>query len=123
LLVNVALPLRVAGATEADVRKFVPDLLNWVGLADHMDAKPPTLSGGQKQRVAIARAVIGRPDLLLADEPTGNVDDHIAMRLMYLFEELNKLGTTVVIATHNENLVARLPFPRMHLENGKLLQE
>jgi len=123
MLDNVALPLRVAGATEADVRKFVPDLLNWVGLADHMDAKPPTLSGGQKQRVAIARAVIGRPDLLLADEPTGNVDDHIAMRLMYLFEELNKLGTTVVIATHNENLVARLPFPRMHLENGKLLQE
>jgi cell division transport system ATP-binding protein len=123
MLDNVALPLRVAGATEADVRKFVPDLLAWVGLADHMDAKPPTLSGGQKQRVAIARAVIGRPDLLLADEPTGNVDDHIAMRLMYLFEELNKLGTTVVIATHNENLVSRLPFPCMRLENGKLLHE
>jgi cell division transport system ATP-binding protein len=120
---NVALPLRVAGASEADVRRFVPDLLTWVGLEEHLDAKPPTLSGGQKQRVAIARAVIGRPDLLLADEPTGNVDDHIAMRLVYLFEELNKLGTTVVIATHNEGLVSRLPYPRMHLENGRLLTE
>jgi cell division transport system ATP-binding protein len=117
---NVALPLRVAGVNENDVQKFVPDLLTWVGLADHLDAKPPTLSGGQKQRVAIARAVIGRPDLLLADEPTGNVDDHIAMRLMYLFEELNKLGTTVVVATHNENLVSRLPYPQLHLENGQM---
>lgn len=117
---NVALPLRVGGANEADVQKFVPDLLTWVGLAEHVHAKPPTLSGGQKQRVAIARAVIGRPELLLADEPTGNVDDHIAMRLMYLFEELNKLGTTVVIATHNQNLVARLPYPRLHLEDGRL---
>lgn len=117
---NVALPLRVAGASENDIRKFVPDLLTWVGLADHLHAKPPTLSGGQKQRVAIARAVIGRPDLLLADEPTGNVDDHIAMRLMYLFEELNKLGTTVIVATHNENLVSRLPYPQLHLENGQM---
>ncbi len=117
---NVAMPLRVAGASETDVKKFVPDLLTWVGLAEHVQAKPPTLSGGQQQRVAIARAVIGRPDLLLADEPTGNVDDHIAMRLMYLFEELNKLGTTVVIATHNQNLVSRLPHPQLHLEDGRL---
>lgn len=120
---NVAIPLRVAGVSEAEIRKFVPDLLGWVGLADHLDAKPQTLSGGQKQRVAIARAVIGRPDLLLADEPTGNVDDHIGMRLMYLFEELNKLGTTVVVATHNEVLVNKLPYPRMHLENARLIQE
>jgi len=117
---NVALPLRIAGATEQDVQKFVPDLLNWVGLTEQMHATPPTLSGGQKQRVAIARAVIGRPDLLLADEPTGNVDDRIAMRLMYLFEELNKLGTTVVVATHNENLVSRLDYPRLLLENGRV---
>jgi cell division transport system ATP-binding protein len=117
---NVALPLRVAGVSEQDVQRFVPELLTWVGLADHMDAKPPTLSGGQQQRVAIARAVIGRPELLLADEPTGNVDDQIAMRLMYLFEELNKLGTTVVIATHNANLVSRMPHPRLHLEDGHL---
>jgi len=122
ILDNVALPLRISGATEADVRKFVPDLLSWVGLADHLSAKPPTLSGGQKQRVAIARAVIGRPDLLLADEPTGNVDDDIAMRLMYLFEELNKLGATVLVATHNESLVKRLGHPRLHLENGRLEQ-
>ena len=119
---NVALPLRVAGASEAEVNKYVPDLLHWVGLSDHLHAKPPTLSGGQKQRVAIARAVIGRPDLLLADEPTGNVDDDIAMRLMYLFEELNKLGTTVLVATHNESLVQRLGYPRLHIENGQLTQ-
>ncbi|WP_299444462.1 cell division ATP-binding protein FtsE [uncultured Rhodospira sp.] len=117
---NVALPLRVAGAPETDIRRHVPELLAWVGLADHLDAKPPTLSGGQKQRVAIARAVINRPDLLLADEPTGNVDDRIAMRLLHLFEELNKMGTTVLIATHNEQLVQRFPYERLHLQAGRL---
>lgn len=117
---NVALPLRVAGASERDIHKFVPDLLDWVGLSDHLNSKPAALSGGQKQRVAIARAVIGRPDLLLADEPTGNLDDPIAMRLMHLFEQLNKVGTTVIVATHNTSLVSRLAYPRMHLENGKL---
>ncbi len=116
---NVALPLRVSGVGEEDVQKHVPELLAWVGLADYLHAKPPTLSGGQKQRVAITRAVINRPELLLADEPTGNVDDGIAMRLLYLFEELNKLGTTVVVATHNEALVTRFPHhPRLHLEHG-----
>jgi cell division transport system ATP-binding protein len=123
VLDNVALPLRVAGASEDDVQKFVPDLVAWVGLADLVHAKPAVLSGGQQQRVAIARAVIGRPDLLLADEPTGNVDDTIAMRLMYLFEEMNKLGTTVVVATHNQSLVARLPRPSLRLENGRLRGE
>ncbi len=117
---NVALPLRVAGVREAEIQKHVPELLSWVGLADMLRATPPTLSGGQKQRVAIARAVIGRPDLLLADEPTGNVDDEMAMRLMYLFEELNKLGTTVVIATHNAGLVTRFPYPRLQLVDGRL---
>jgi len=117
---NVALPLRVAGAREAQVRDHVAELLSWVGLADHLDHLPPTLSGGQQQRIAIARAVIGRPSLLLADEPTGNVDDRIALRLMYLFEELNKVGTTVVIATHNDSLVARFPHPQLHLEDGRL---
>lgn len=116
---NVALPLRVRGIKESEIQKHVPELLGWVGLSDMLNSKPPTLSGGQKQRVAIARAVIGRPDLLLADEPTGNVDDHIAMRLLYLFEELNKLGTTIVIATHNEQLVERFSHhPRLHIENG-----
>ncbi len=118
---NVALPLRVAGVPESDVQKHVPELLSWVGLAGHLNAKPPVLSGGQKQRVAIARAVIARPDLLLADEPTGNVDDQLAMRLLYLFEELNKLGTSVLIATHNEALVAKFRHPRLHLEGGRLV--
>jgi cell division transport system ATP-binding protein len=118
-LENVALPLRVAGAKPSQIRDHVAELLSWVGLADHLNAKPATLSGGQKQRVAIARAVISRPKLLLADEPTGNVDDSIAMRLLYLFEELHKIGTTVVIATHNESLVSRFSHPRIRLEGGE----
>lgn len=115
---NVALPLRIAGVRESEIRKHVPELLAWVGLADHLSALPPTLSGGQQQRVAIARAVIGRPSLLLADEPTGNVDDAIALRLMYLFEELNKMGTTVVIATHNDGLVNRFSHRQLRIEGG-----
>ena len=117
---NVALPLRITGLREGTIRKHVIELLTWVGLADNLDARPPTLSGGQQQRVAIARAVISRPRLLLADEPTGNVDDAIAVRLLYLFEELNRLGTTVVIATHNDALVSRFDRPRMELEAGSL---
>jgi cell division transport system ATP-binding protein len=117
---NVALPLRVAGIREGRIREHVTELLNWVGLANHLKAYPPTLSGGQQQRVAIARAVIGQPVLLLADEPTGNVDDTIAVRLMYLFEELNKMGTTVVIATHNEGLVSRFVHPQLRLEQARV---
>ena len=117
---NVALPLRVSGALESQITKHVSELLSWVGLADHLEARPPTLSGGQQQRVAIARAVIARPRLLLADEPTGNVDDQIAVRLLYLFEELNRMGTTVVIATHNEPLVKQFGHPQLYLENGRL---
>ena len=115
---NVALPLRITGVRESDIRKHVPELLSWVGLADHLEALPATLSGGQQQRVAIARAVIGRPSLLLADEPTGNVDDAIALRLMYLFEELNKMGTTVVIATHNDGLVNRFSHRQLRIDSG-----
>ena len=123
---NVALPLRIGappGGRSDKARssdKDVEELLAWVGLADHMDALPPTLSGGQQQRVAIARAVIGRPSLLLADEPTGNLDDRMAVRLLYLFEELNKIGTTVVIATHNESLVQRFPHPVTRLRDGEV---
>ena len=117
---NVALPLRITGTRENLIQKYVGELLSWVGLADHIEARPPTLSGGQQQRVAIARAVIGRPRLLLADEPTGNVDDQIAVRLLYLFEELNRMGTTVVIATHNEFLVKEFGHPQLHLEDGRL---
>lgn len=121
-LENVALPLRIAGADDSQIREHVPELLSWVGLGDHLDDFPPTLSGGQKQRVAIARAVIARPRMLLADEPTGSVDDDIAMRLMRLFEELNKLGTTVVIATHNRALVERFRFPEIRLDRGRVVE-
>ena len=117
---NVALPLRVVGARESEVKRHVEELLAWVGLKDHMKARPSTLSGGQQQRVAIARAVIARPKLLLADEPTGNVDDSIAQRLMHLFDELNKLGTTVVIATHNEAMVRRSGRNVLMLDRGEV---
>jgi len=115
---NVELPLRVQGRSGARVSDHVAELLAWVGLGEHLHAYPPTLSGGQQQRVAIARAVIGRPSLLLADEPTGNVDDRLALRLLYLFEELNKMGTTVVIATHSEQLVQRFQHPLIRLAGG-----
>lgn len=117
---NVAIPLRVSGARNAEVDTHVRELLSWVGLGDRLDARPSTLSGGQQQRVAIARAVINRPRLLLADEPTGNVDDRIALRLMHLFEELNKTGTTVVIATHNSSLVEQFGYPILELDDGEM---
>jgi cell division transport system ATP-binding protein len=120
---NVALPLRVAGAKEAEIQTHVSELLAWVGLADHIHALPASLSGGQKQRVAIARAVITRPRLLLADEPTGNLDESLGQRLIRLFEELNRIGTTVVIATHNKNLVARNPHPVLALGSGEIYAE
>ena len=117
---NVALPLRIARVRESEVQKNVRELLAWVGLGEQMDALPATLSGGQQQRIAIARAVVTRPSLLLADEPTGNVDDKIGVRLLYLFEELNKLGTTVVVATHNESLVARFRHRQLRIEDHGL---
>jgi cell division transport system ATP-binding protein len=115
---NVALPLRVAGVAENKIRDHVTELLKWVGLAEQVDALPFTLSGGQQQRVAIARAVITRPSLLLADEPTGNLDDAIAVRLMYLFGELNKVGTTIVVATHSERLVQQFSHRQLRIEQG-----
>ncbi|TVR98426.1 MAG: cell division ATP-binding protein FtsE [Rhodospirillales bacterium] len=117
---NVALPLRIAGAPDADVRRNVCELLQWVGLEAQSGMAPATLSGGQQQLVAVARAVIARPRLLLADEPTGNVDERVARRLMYLFEELNRLGTTVLVATHDEGLVRRYRHPRLALKDGAL---
>ena len=119
-LENVALPLRIAGAKEGQIEEHVSELLAWVGLAKHIHALPESLSGGQKQRVAIARAVISRPRLLLADEPTGNLDEPLGQRLIRLFEELNRIGTTVVIATHNKTLVSRNPHPIMILSSGEL---
>jgi len=117
---NVALPLRIAGVPEQRVVGNVAELLAWVGLGDRLDARPATLSGGEKQRLAIARAVIARPSLLLADEPTGNVDPEMAQRLMYLFVELNKLGTAIVLATHDTHLLERFRFPQMRLVQGSL---
>jgi cell division transport system ATP-binding protein len=117
---NVALPLRVLGREEATFRDEVIELLNWVGLGERMDALPPVLSGGEKQRAAIARAVIARPQLLLADEPTGNVDPTLAQRLLRLFVELNKSGTSVVIATHDIALMDQYDAGRLVLHQGRL---
>ena len=121
-LENVALPLRVAGGHDQQVDTHVAELLRWVELDEQIHVRPSVLSGGQQQRIAIARAVISRPQLLLADEPTGNVDDRIALRLMHLFEELNKIGTTIVIATHNESLMERFAYPVMRLKAGELVE-
>lgn len=119
---NVALPLRVTGRTEREYRDDVVDLLNWVGLGDRKNAKPTTLSGGEQQRVAIARALVNRPNILIADEPTGNVDPEMGERLMRLILELNRrLSTTVFIATHDLALVKRIGAPVMRLENGILM--
>ena len=118
---NVALPLRLAGLREGDLRQPVADMLDWVGLGNRADARPATLSGGEQQRVAIARAVIARPELLVADEPTGNVDPDMALRLLRLFEALNRLGTTVVVATHDLHLLRRVPDSLiMRLDRGRL---
>jgi len=102
---NVALPLRIAGQKRASYKDDVLGLLKWVGLGARAHALPQLLSGGEKQRAAIARAVIAKPEILIADEPTGNVDQDMAKRLIRLFKEMNRLGTTVVIATHNTNLI------------------
>ena len=117
---NVALPLRVIGREESSYRGEVIELLNWVGLGERIWALPPVLSGGEKQRAAIARAVIARPQLLLADEPTGNVDPNLAQRLLRLFVELNKSGTSVVIATHDIALMDQYDARRLVLHEGRL---
>jgi cell division transport system ATP-binding protein len=117
---NVALPLRVARAPEREIRENVPELLSWMGLDGKLDCCPATLSGGEQQRVAIARAIVRRPDLLIADEPTGNVDDDIAMLLVRVFERINKLGTTVLIATHDIAFARQFAHRRYHLAKGAL---
>jgi len=117
---NVALPLRVRGKSEASYRGDVIELLKWVGLGERMHVLPPVLSGGEKQRAAIARALIEQPEILLADEPTGNVDPPLARRLLRLFLELNRMGTAVVIATHDVTLMEQVEARRMVLADGRL---
>jgi cell division transport system ATP-binding protein len=120
-LENVALPLRLAGASETEARAHVTELLNWVGLGDRLDAHPAALSGGEQQRVAIARAIVNKPKLLIADEPTGNVDDASARKILRLFIELNKMGTSVLLATHRQASAERLGFPVLKLHRGHVV--
>jgi len=119
---NVALPLKVMGESDKTITPKVLELLEWIGLSEHQNAKPATLSGGQKQRTAIARAVITKPDILLADEPTGNLDSGLAQKFMYLFEALNQAGTTVLIASHDEHLISLFNYPTLRLQNGNLIR-
>mgnify|MGYP002780979231 CR=1 FL=1 len=120
---NVGLPLKVAGEEPQEIADKVRELLEWIGLTEYYNAKPAILSGGQKQRAAIARAVITKPDLLLADEPTGNLDSELALRFMYLFEALNQTGTTVLIATHDEHLISLFNYPVLRLKAGQILKD
>ena len=119
---NVALPLRLAGGRAGEYTHDVEELLSWVGLGEKMHCKPATLSGGEQQRVAIARAVVAKPDLLLADEPTGNVDPDMGERLIRLFVELNRFGTTVMIATHDRALIESTRAREMRLVDGRLIE-
>jgi cell division transport system ATP-binding protein len=117
---NAALPLRLAGGREADYAADVEEMLKWVGLGKRMDARPPALSGGEKQRLAIARAVITRPGLIVADEPTGSVDADMAGKLLRLFQSLNRLGATVLIASHDQALAERSGAKVLRLDRGRL---
>lgn len=119
LIDNVALPRLIAGAGLTETRAEAAELLEWVGLAERIGAAPASLSGGERQRAAIARAVIGRPRLIVADEPTGSVDDDMADRLLALFVELNRQGAAIVLATHSLHLLQRFPHPAIRLGGGK----
>lgn len=117
---NIALPLKVMGDSRRHIVAKTREMVEWVGLKDVLKALPATLSGGQKQRVAIARAVITNPDIILADEPSGNLDRSLSLRFMHLFTELHKQGTTVLYATHDEDLIRHFDYPVMRLEKGRL---
>jgi len=119
---NVALPMKIAGVNPSRYREDVSELLKWVGLGHRVNAVPPTLSGGEKQRVSLARAVVAKPDLILADEPTGNVDPVMGDRIMRLLLELNKLGAAVIVATHDLQLVRKLRKPVLRLHHGRLTE-
>ena len=115
---NVALPLRVRGVSGDKIKKLVTKTLEWVGLGKYANMYPLELSGGQQQRVSVARAIIIQPAILLADEPTGNLDDENASRLMELFTQMNKMfGTTIILATHNKKLLETYKFPIIMVDN------
>lgn len=118
---NVALPLKIAGESASTMQAKVHELLEWVELGKYYNEKPHVLSGGQKQRVAIARAVVAKPDILLADEPTGNLDSELAVKFMYLFEALNQWGTTILFATHDAPLISKFNYPVLKLRHGKVM--
>ena len=120
LFENAALTLRVAGRKPETYDRDVEEMLRWVGLGDRMQSRPPMLSGGEKQRLAIARAVMGNPELIIADEPTGSVDKAMADKLLMLFQALNRLGATVLIASHDEALAERSGARRLRLDQGRL---
>ena len=121
-LENAALPLRLTDASEEYIQKHTRELLEWVGVGHRINAYPAELSGGEQQRIAIARAVVSKPRLLLADEPTGNVDDDTALKLFHLFDELNKIGTAVILATHQSHLVEKFRKPALNLSQGRLTE-
>lgn len=118
---NVALALKLNGSDIKKARQHARELLQWVGLENHLNDFPTTLSDGQKQRIAVARAIINRPLLLIADEPTGNLDQDSGYRLIRLFEELNKLGTTIIVATHNKAMIADFSYPELEIVHGQIL--
>ncbi len=117
---NIALPLKVMGEPKQKIIAKAREMAEWVGLKDEIHLYPPVLSGGQKQRVAIARAVITNPDVILADEPSGNLDTDLSERFMHLFKELHKQGTTVMYATHDDSLIKRHKYPIMKLVGGSI---
>jgi cell division transport system ATP-binding protein len=120
---NVSLPLVIEGYTRKAIAKRVDAALEMVGLADKARNLPITLSGGEQQRVGIARAVVNRPPLLLADEPTGNLDPKLSMEIMRLFEDFNQAGVSVFIATHDLGLIARMKYRTLTLKDGKMITD
>jgi len=119
---NVALPLVIAGYRHQDVGRRVRAALDKVGLLDKERALPITLSGGEQQRVGIARAVVNKPPLLLADEPTGNLDPELSRDIMHLFEQFNQVGVSVLIASHDLDLISQLPYAQLRLHQGRLVK-
>jgi len=120
---NVALPLVAAGMPRREIGRRVRAALDQVGLLRLERARPLALSGGEQQRVGIARAVVGRPSVILADEPTGNLDPELSREILHLFERFNQLGVSLLIATHDQELVAAMPYRLLRLHQGRLVAD